>query len=62
VVWDVWEYRHLVTVLVITIAALVLVVNFLDAGPGFLLNARAVIGAGAYMGVAMAFLVATRRG
>jgi hypothetical protein len=62
VVCDVWEYRHLVTVLVITIAALVLVVNFLDAGPGFLLNAGAVIGAGAYMGVAMAFLVATRRG
>jgi len=62
VVWDVWEYRHLVTVLVITIAALVLVVNFLDAGPGFLLNAGAVIGAVAYMAVAMAFLVATRKG
>ena len=61
-VWDVWEYRHLVTVLVITIAALVLVVNFLDAGPGFLLNAGAVIGAVAYMAVAMAFLVATRKG
>ena len=57
-----WEYRHLVTVLVITIAALVLVVNFLETGPGFLLNAGAVIGAVAYMAVAMAFLVATRRG
>jgi hypothetical protein len=62
VVEAVWEYRHLIVVIAITIAALVLVVNFLDAGPGFLLNAAAVVGAGAYMAVAMAFLVATRRG
>jgi hypothetical protein len=62
VVWNVWEYRHLISVIAITIAALVLVVNFLEAGPGFLLNAGAVIGAVAYMAVAMAFLVATRRG
>ena len=61
-VWDVWEYRHLISVIAITVAALVLVVNFLETGPGFLLNVGAVIGAGAYMGVAMAFLVATRRG
>ena len=57
-----WEYRHLVTVIAITVAAVVLVVNFLEAGPGFLLNAGAVIGAVAYMAVALAFLVATRRG
>ncbi len=62
VVWDVWEYRHLITAIAITVAALVLVVNFLQTGPGFLLNAGAVIGAAAYMAVAMAFLVATRRG
>jgi hypothetical protein len=61
-VWDVWEYRHLITVVAITVAGVVLVVNFLEAGPGFLLNAGAVIGAVAYMAVAMAFLVATRRG
>jgi hypothetical protein len=62
VVWDVWEYRHLITVIAITVAAVVLAVNFLETGPGFLLNAEAVIAAGAYMAVAMAFLVTTRRG
>jgi hypothetical protein len=62
VVWDVWEYRHLITVVAITVAAIVLAVNFLETGPGFLLNTGAVIGAGAYTAVAMAFLVATRRG
>jgi len=62
VVWDVWEYRHFITVTAIAVAALVLVVNFLETGPGFLLNAGAVVGAVAYMAVAMAFLVATRRG
>ena len=62
VVWDVWEYRHLITVIAITVAAVVLVANFLETGPGFILNAGAVIGAAAYMALAMAFLVATRRG
>jgi hypothetical protein len=62
VVWDVWEYRHLITAVAIMIAAVVLVANFLETGPGFLLNAGAVIGSGAYTAVAMAFLVATRRG
>jgi hypothetical protein len=62
VVWDVWEYRHVITVIAITVAAVVLAVNFLETGPGFLVNTGAVIGAGAYTAVAMAFLVATRRG